>query len=185
MHDLLRFALPAAAAVTLTAGVASAQTFTVPLDSLQTNPGANFDPGQTLPTGNAVLTLDTDAMTFSWDIDYQDLTGPIVAPGAHVHSAETFGGNGPTVVDLVGDTPSGVDPIGGIVPNGQPATGNLTGTANIDQMFIDGLLGGNYYVNFHTEQNGPGELRGQIVVPEPASLGLLGAAGTLLIRRRR
>jgi heme/copper-type cytochrome/quinol oxidase subunit 2 len=169
------------------AAVASAQTFnfTVPLDSFQTNPGATFEPGQPLPTGTADLVLDVDAMTFSWDIDYQDLTGEIVAPGAHVHRADTFGGNGPTVVDLVGDTGSGVDPIGGIVPNGQPATGTLAGTANISQQFIDGFLEGNYYINFHTAQNQPGELRGQIVIPEPATAGLLGLSSLALLRRRR
>lgn len=52
---------------------------------------------------------------------------------------------------------------------------------------LDNLLTQHAYVNFHTTQFGGGEIRGTItVVPEPASLGVLGAAGVgLLLRRRR
>ena len=47
------------------------------------------------------------------------------------------------------------------------------------------LLNGRYYVNIHTTQNGGGEIRGNIVIPEPshALLGLLSLG--LLARRRR
>ena len=47
------------------------------------------------------------------------------------------------------------------------------------------LLDGRFYVNIHTAQNGTGEIRGNIVIPEPshALLGLLSLS--LLARRRR
>jgi len=50
------------------------------------------------------------------------------------------------------------------------------------------LLGGQAYINFHTNQYTGGEIRGNIfVVPEPATLGLFsaGAIGMLVVRRRR
>jgi hypothetical protein len=52
---------------------------------------------------------------------------------------------------------------------------------------LNNLLTGHAYINFHTTQFGSGEIRGNIVVvPEAASLGVLGMGGlTLLARRRR
>ena len=49
------------------------------------------------------------------------------------------------------------------------------------------LLGGNTYVDIHTANNPDGQIRGQLV-PEPATIGLLGlgfAAGLLRLARRR
>ena len=49
------------------------------------------------------------------------------------------------------------------------------------------LLAGRYYVNIHTTNNSGGELRGFLVVPEPASatLILISAAGLIARRHRR
>lgn len=50
------------------------------------------------------------------------------------------------------------------------------------------LQNGKYYINIHTTNNGGGELRGFLVpaaVPEPASMALLGAAGLMMLARRR
>jgi hypothetical protein len=48
------------------------------------------------------------------------------------------------------------------------------------------LMNGRLYINIHTSANGGGEIRGQMLVPEPGSAMLLaGAAGLTLLRRRR
>ncbi len=48
------------------------------------------------------------------------------------------------------------------------------------------LFNGKYYINIHTVNNGGGELRGFLVVPEPTTplLGML-ALGSVALRRRR
>ena len=57
------------------------------------------------------------------------------------------------------------------------------GTARYLTNILDGLA----YINFHTVQFRGGEIRGQILAPEPATLVLLGigAAGLMGRRRRR
>jgi hypothetical protein len=52
---------------------------------------------------------------------------------------------------------------------------------------LPNILSGHSYINFHTTQNGGGEIRGAIqVVPEPGTLWLmLGVGGIALTLRRR
>jgi len=49
------------------------------------------------------------------------------------------------------------------------------------------LLSGKWYINIHTSNNGGGEMRGFLTVPEPTSIGLLGLGTCVLglIRRRK
>ncbi len=52
--------------------------------------------------------------------------------------------------------------------------------------YWDDLLAGNTYLNLHTQAYPAGEIRGQLVlIPEPASLMIVGVGGLLLLRRPR
>jgi len=149
--------------------------FDFALEVAQTNPPAVFPDGATLPSGSALVTIDTIASTIAWDVDYQDLTGPIIAPGAHFHGPAEMGTNAGVQIFLTNGDPA------------EPATGNLAGSAAITSDQIQQVVDGLWYLNIHTAANGSGELRGQ-VIPEPGSLAL--ATGGLLaifagLRKRR
>ncbi len=62
---------------------------------------------------------------------------------------------------------------------------DTTVTLTTAQQELD-LFAGKYYINVHTATNGPGEIRGNIVVPEP-SHAMLSMTGLVILglRRRR
>ena len=164
--------LMAVGALSLCAGVAGANvvTFVFPIDVAQEVPvptiPAGFD-----PSGTGVVTIDTVTNLLTWEITYQGLTGPIVAPGAHFHGPADFGVTAGVRLHLTMDLP-------------QPASGTITGSATVNAQQRDDILAGLWYVNLHTAMNPPGEIRGQ-VVPAPGALAALGLAGLIGLRRRR
>ena len=60
--------------------------------------------------------------------------------------------------------------------------GNAGGTLTSN---LPNILSGLTYINFHTTQFGGGEIRGQLLVPEPASFAMLGTLAIGVRRRRR
>ncbi len=171
----MRALFTAFAAVGLAMGASAATVeFNFPINVEQEVPAPTIPAGVPTPSGQGLVTVDTDANTVTWEIDYSNLTGDIVAPGAHLHGPADFGETAGLFVFLAG---------GDGAPLPQPATGTLSGSASITDEEEGWLLDGLVYVNIHTAANQPGEIRGQ-VVPEPASLTLLGLAATLCFRRR-
>ena len=99
-------------------------------------------PNKTLGYGQFAGTLNTETKVLTYNLSYQNLTGPAAA--AHIHSGPP-GQAGPPVVPFTGDLAS-------------PIIGKATLT---DAQMAD-LKAGKWYVNVHTAANKGGEIRGQI-----------------------
>jgi len=120
-------------------------TYIVTIDGAQAVPSVTDSPG----LGSGTATLDPDTNTFTWDISYQDLTGPLLA--AHFH------GPAPRC------EPANIEVA---ISKGGPATGTLMGSATISALQAADFLAGLWYVNLHTLLHPGGEIRGQ-AMPGP------------------
>jgi hypothetical protein len=135
-----RFGLPLLAALAFTVpGLAQAETlhFVANLNGKQESP-ANSSDGK----GQATLTLDTAAKTFTINVTYSGLTGPAIM--GHIHGPGAPGDNSP--IQFPFNNPA--SPIN--------YSGKLT-----DSQMAD-LIAGRYYVNIHTNAFKGGEIRGQL-----------------------
>ena len=115
-------------------------TYIMTIDGAQETPSVTDSPA----FGSGTATLDLDTNMFSWDISYQDLTGPLIA--AHFHGPAPR--CEPAVIEVT-------------ISNGGPATGTLIGAAAISALQAADFLAGQWYVNLHTALHGGGEIRGQ------------------------
>jgi hypothetical protein len=139
--------------------------FDILLDSAQEVPPPVLN-GAT-PSGTARVVVDKSSGLVEVTGTYTGLTTDVAA--AHIHGLADPG------------TPAGV--LFGFTTTGG-TEGTFSGSGTLSAENLAGLLEGRTYVNVHTAQNGPGEIRGQ-VVPEPQSLMLLLLGALPLLRRRR
>ncbi len=141
-------------------------TFATELSALQEVP-TNASPA----LGFGVVVLNDIADTITVDLSWSGLTAPATA--AHIHGPAAPGVNAPVVFGFSG-VPAAT---AGAIPE---QTFSITPTQ------ISDLEGGLYYFNVHTSTFPGGEIRGQIGVPEPGTLLLLGFGiiGVLGLRKR-
>ncbi|NYF77823.1 CHRD domain-containing protein [Granulicella arctica] len=99
-------------------------------------------------TGTLTATLDTDTNEFKYHVEFNGLTGPVVA--AHFHGPAVAGANAKPQL------PIKTSPIA------SPIEGHATLTAEQAKDLADGK----WYFNLHTSANPGGEIRGQIAKSE-------------------
>lgn len=118
---------------------------------------AQVPPVETEGMGMADVTVDTEAMTVTWTVEYQDLTGEPVA--AHFHGPATPEETAPPVIDLTVDAEGETE--GEAVP-----MDIMSGSSEITEEGLQQLQDGLWYINIHTEQHPDGEIRGQVMEGE-------------------
>ena len=155
--------------------------------------------------GTAMFTLNTSMtqLTMTVTVTNIDVTGS-QTPGdtndnlaaAHIHGGAGPGSNAGVVWGFFGTPDNDNNPdqfmltpfamgVGGTITSIWDAPEGNSGQTLTSQ--LNNLLNGLCYINFHTMQNGGGEIRGQIV-PEPSTVILLGAglvAAAGIWKRRR
>jgi hypothetical protein len=117
--------------------LAEEQRFTATLTG-----GEEVPPVETSATGTADVTYDTETMELTWTAEYSGLSGPATA--AHFHGPAAMGENADPVVPL------------------EDIESPAEGSATLTEEQAAELQAGNWYLNFHTEANGGGEIRGQV-----------------------
>ncbi len=142
-------------------------TFTTNLSGSQ-----EFPPNASPAAGIGIVVLDDVADTIKIDLSWTGLTAPATA--AHIQGPAPLGANAPVVFGFSG-VPAAT---AGAIPE---QTFSITPTQ------IVALEGGLYYFNVHDSNFPGGEIRGQIGVPEPGTLLLLGFGiiGVLGFKKRR
>lgn len=122
------------------------------VDQLNFKPNNLISGSQEVPgvlteaAGAAHIAYDPATRELSWEIAWEGLTGP--ATMMHFHGAAPAGENTGVQVN-----------IGAISGLESPSAGATTITPDQEADLMAGL----WYINIHTEANGPGEIRGQVV----------------------
>ncbi len=165
-------------------------------------PGNSVGPGT--PTGDGVgtpafgneqdlgLLYDTDTNELRFDFQFSSLTDGLadVASGIHFHiidnPTDPFNQTGPIGFNLNSGADPNVTLDTPLIPvDGTVDAGTVAGVATLTEDQEALLFAGAFYLNLHSAQFGAGEIRGNLVVPAPASAGLLGLGGLAVVGRRR
>ncbi len=120
--------------------------------------------------GNATVTVDDVLNTVSVSLSFSGLTGGN-AGAAHIHCCSLTTATAPVVIPFTGFPAT--------------ASGNYSNTfTSVSLANITGIKAGLAYINIHDTAFPAGEIRGDIVTPEPATLSLIGLGLMALIGAR-
>lgn len=161
------------------------------LSGLQESP-PNASPG----TGFGRVTMDTTAVTMRVEATFSGLTGTTTASHIHARADSTTPNGG-----VATQTPTFTGFPLGVTAGSYDHTFDMTLTSSYNGSFVTanggtaagawtallGKMASNLtYLNVHTSTFGGGEVRGDLrLVPEPASMIVLGLGAVALIRKRR
>ena len=140
MNTILKLAAAAALVAAPLAAHAARESVKAELTS-----SAETPPNGSKGTGTLTGTYDPSSRKLTYDVTYENLTGP--ATMAHFHAPAPMG------------KAAGVEvPIKGSVAS--PITGEVTLSETDAKNLTDGMT----YFNVHTDKNPKGEIRGQVMV---------------------
>jgi|SRR5437773_8896376 len=152
----------AAALIGFAATPVAAQTFTLTAtltgagEATQTTNGLN-----TGAFGTATVVVDLGARTVTYTVNVFNLPSGVTASHIHVGAANT---PGPVVVNFAPPVPASNDfTFTGTVKDSEFVLRPTQGIRSADDMF-QAIIGGNSYVNVHSDANPGGEIRGQLVL---------------------
>jgi hypothetical protein len=162
MRRLIGTFMLAAAACAATATSAAAQTFT--LTAALTGSEETPAPGNnTGAFGNATVTVDLGARTVAYRVEVFNLPSGVTASHIHVGGPGT---TGPIIVNFAPPLTASNDfSYAGTVPQGEFLMRGDQGIRSADDVF-QAILGGNTYVNVHSQVNPAGEIRGRLVLKQ-------------------
>lgn len=185
-----RFIVALMTAGALAAAAQGAITYTATLNGAIEAP-PNASPG----TGEATLTYDPIARTFTLDTTFRDLIGTVTVAHIHAATANPFTGTAgvatptPTFPGFPAGVSSGtynvtLSSIANSSYNNAFRTAN-GGTAESAEAALRAALdSGRAYLNIHSSAFPGGEIRG-FFVPSPSAAAMLGLGGLVAMRRRR
>jgi hypothetical protein len=149
---------------------------------------AQVPPVETEAMGMADVTVDTEAMTVTWRMMHEGLSGDPVA--AHFHGPATPEENAPPVIDMALDLTTAASATATAAASSDGTTETATetsstegpihedileGSADITEEQLAQLRDGLMYINIHTPTHPDGEIRGQVMEGE-ADMSAMDAA---------
>lgn len=105
---------------------------------------AELPPNTSRATGTARVTLDRATRVMTYELTFENLTGPAIAAHFHAGAGDQAG----IRIALIGAA---------------RAPGPLTGQVGLNPQEAADLLAGRWYVNIHTPSHPDGEIRAQLL----------------------
>jgi len=149
--------------------VATAEIITIDnivLDGFQPVP-----PTGSLATGLATVILDTDTRDITISGSFEGLEGDVFF--GHLHGPADFG------------QPSSNILLPLFIEGDFMRSGTFHAEERLSSFQMNAVLDSRSYLNIHSFEYPDGEIRGQIVVPAPSGIAVLGLGCIASIRRRR
>jgi hypothetical protein len=147
-------------AVVIGFGSTSVSAQTVTLTATLTGAG-EIPPINTGAFGSATVTVNVATSTVTWNVQVFNLPSGVTLGHIHVGAVGTAG---PTIVNFTVPTPASNDfAFSGSADPSQMTLRPDQGIRSSDDI-IQAILGGNTYVNVHSQVNGGGEIRGQLIL---------------------